>query len=233
MPIFLSSRDTQIREKMDNPDCDIDLLKNTYRQFSTINKLLGGWRGIYRRFIKPMGRSSDRPISILDIGCGGGDIVKYLSELSGHDNLDVTFTGIDPDHRAIEFARNTCSQKNIQFRQISSSQLVEQGESYDIVISNHLLHHLQHEQLLNLCRDAEQLCQKLVLFNDIERSDLGYAAFRTISPMLFRNSFISEDGITSIKRSFTKDELRNAVPDQWLVQRKFPFRLLATFRPEG
>lgn len=233
MPIFLSGRDTQIREKMDDPDCDIDLLKNTYRQFSTINKLLGGWRGIYKRFIRPIGRSSNRPVTILDIGCGGGDIVKYLSELSDQDNLDITFTGIDPDHRAIEYAQNHCSLNNIQFRQISSSELVGRGESYDIVISNHLLHHLHHEQLLNLCKDAEQLCGKLALFNDIERSDLGYAAFRTISPILFKNSFISEDGITSIKRSFTKDELRNAVTEQWSVQRKFPFRLLATYSPEG
>lgn len=44
MPLFLSSRDTDGTEKMDDPDCDQAELENTYRQFQTINALISQWK---------------------------------------------------------------------------------------------------------------------------------------------------------------------------------------------
>ena len=47
--IDLSRRETDLVELMDDPDCDLDALRRTYAHFSTVNRLVAGWRPLYRR----------------------------------------------------------------------------------------------------------------------------------------------------------------------------------------
>ena len=229
MPLFLTDRDRTSKELMDDPDCDLQLLNNTYSQFSTVNRLLGGWGKIYKKWLFPVLENCDKKPEILDIGCGGGDVLRFLKQLAEKDNLDVGLTGIDLDERAIQFAKQTGDKDSIRFLNISSQKLIEKGNTFDIVISNHLMHHLTENELLTLCKGAEKLTRRLVLFSDIERSDIGYAAFQVFSPIFFRKSFISADGLTSIKRSYRQSELQQLLPESWQVKRQFPFRLLALF----
>ncbi|MFO7845318.1 MAG: methyltransferase domain-containing protein [Balneolaceae bacterium] len=230
MPLFLHTRNTEARELMDYPHCDPDLLDNTYMQFSTVNRLIGGWQWMYKHYLRPVIKNAGGRVAVLDIGCGGGDIIALLNQMILEDGFQATFTGIDPDPRAIRFAREKAWPQNMRFLKATSSELAQQNDRFDIVLSNHLLHHLTTHQIQQVSGDAVKLCKGIVLFSDIERSDLGYATFSLISPLLFRNSFISADGATSIKRSFTQDELIHVLPDKWSVQKKFPFRLMAIFR---
>lgn len=233
MPLFLKKRNEQITEKMDQPDCDRELLFNTYQQFSTINRLISGWQRVYKKFIRPVFRDTSKKYSILDLGCGGGDILKLLDRLTKKDGLQVSLTGVDPDARAFQFLTKQNWPKNISLLKSTASEMVEKNHSFDIVISNHLVHHLTNSELMGICSDAEQLATKKVIFNDIERSAIGYSSFKIAASVIFHNSFIVPDGLTSIKRSFRKEELQNALPDGWIVHRQFPFRLLAVFDAES
>ncbi|MEX2455719.1 MAG: methyltransferase domain-containing protein [Balneolaceae bacterium] len=233
MPLFLKERNLDVREMMDDPNCDREKLYHTYDQFTRINKLLGRWNSIYKNRIRPVIQQLDGKASILDIGSGGGDIISFLHSFTREDRFDVTFTGIDPDPRAIEYTNRKQWPDGIQFLKAISSDLIEKNQTFDIVISNHLLHHLSPDELLTVCTDATALSKKLVIFNDIERSDVGFTFFSLLSPLLFRNSFISADGITSIKRSYTKNELDKNLPENWSVHRQFPFRLLAIHQKQN
>jgi 2-polyprenyl-3-methyl-5-hydroxy-6-metoxy-1,4-benzoquinol methylase len=230
---FLSQRDENLTEWMDRPDCDPELLSNTYGQFLRINKLLSGWEGIYEERIKPVLEENDGKAAILDIGCGGGDILRLLNELCKRDGFAAEFTGIDPDKRAIEFVNSYTWPENISFLKAHSSDIVAEGRSYNIVISNHLMHHLNRNQLMTVCSDSEKLATDSVLFGDIERSRAGFFLFGTIAPLLFRNSYIVKDGLISIRRSYRLGELKEVLPSGWKTERRFPFRLLASFKPEN
>lgn len=232
MPIFLAKRNEKLTEWMDKDDCDKELLFNTYRQFHRINRLLSGWNTLYNDYIKPVIINNGGSATILDIGCGGGDIIRHLYQRCKSDQFDVSFTGIDPDKRAFQYVEQTGWPDEITFLPIHSEQLIEQGKSFDIVISNHLLHHLDEKQLLTLCSDSERLANRRILFSDIERSDIGYLAFSLIAPMLFRNSYIVKDGLISIRRSYRKPELEKHLPDSWSISRRLPFRLIATYDKE-
>lgn len=233
MPLFLQNRDVHIKEWMDSADCDPELLTQTYRQFTTINRLLSGWGVLYENYIKPiLVKKQSGKASILDIGCGGGDVIKYLIDKIKKDGLNVSFTGIDPDQRSIDYLSTLEWPDDVEFKAVTSNQLKDEGLTYDIVISNHLLHHLSEDEIIAMCHDSESLCKDLILFNDIERSDIGYLSFSVIAPILFWNSYIAADGKISIKRSFRKSELQKVIPEGWQVSRKFPFRLIATFRPQ-
>jgi 2-polyprenyl-3-methyl-5-hydroxy-6-metoxy-1,4-benzoquinol methylase len=233
MPYFLSDRDTESTERMDNPDCDRDALFNTYQQFATINGLVSGWKQIYNTRLKPLSSGKERTFTLLDIGFGGGDIPINLAKWFARDGISVQITGLETDPRALEFIERCSIPDNVFFEHRSSSDVLEEGRRFDAVISNHLLHHLSHNKLIRLLVEAQQLSKRIVLFNDLERSDLGYALFNIFSRPVFRSSFITHDGLKSIKRSYTLQELRSRVPENWEVERLFPFRLLLSYKHEG
>ena len=231
MPLFLSSRNTTGTERMDDPDCDPAELENTYEQFKTINALISQWRAIYRKELRPHLQTATRS-SILDIGYGGGDIPIKLAEWAANDGLNLHITAVDTDERAFNFVQRMEVPENIEFLNCSTSELLASGQQYDYVLSNHLIHHLTKGELLAILSEARRLSRQGVLFNDIRRSDIGYLLFNVLARPVFRSSFITQDGLTSIRRSYTYTELAKAVPPDWQVRKLFPFRLLLSYYHE-
>ncbi|NYF14772.1 2-polyprenyl-3-methyl-5-hydroxy-6-metoxy-1,4-benzoquinol methylase [Pseudoclavibacter sp. JAI123] len=220
-------RDTTSLELMDDPDCDRDRLFATYAQFRAVNALVAGWRRVYLRDVRPV-LDRRRASRLLDIGFGGGDIPLALARWAARDGLRLEVTAIDPDERAHEFVETRgLTRRGVDFRAASSGELVAAGERFDIVTSNHLLHHLDSDTLNSLLADSAALAP-LALHSDIERGRLALAAFDVATKPLDRGSFVHYDGTLSIRRSYTAPELRDAVPEGWLVRRQFPYRLLLT-----
>lgn len=232
MPVILSQRNPELKEIMDDPACSREGLNRTYRAFDRMNRLLSQWDRIYKKEIRPVLLKSAHNVTLLDIGTGGGDLPRLLSQLAQKDNLNLKITAIDPDKRAIRFAKSNSDLQNIEYLHADSGELAVDKYRFDFVISNHLLHHLKEYEISRLCRDAEKLASRKVLFNDIERGDLAWIFFSAVSPLLYRNTFIPTDGPLSIRRSFTKRELQEILPAGWIVNRLFPYRLIATYSAE-
>lgn len=221
----LPQRDEALEERMDDATCDPEKLARTYAQFPRINALLSGWTGIYRRELRPALQSGAH--TILDIGCGGGDVVRHLAKLATHDGLSARFLGIDPDARAIAFAQAQENPNNIAFEQADVYQLTTH---FDLVLSNHVLHHLPSSEIKTLCAACERLASVKVVHNDICRDDLALALFPLVGGW-FRGSYILEDGLRSIRRAFTVRELRQVAPPGWRVHTSPPFRLQLLWKP--
>ena len=226
----LATRDTALRELMDDPDCDTHQLSRTYEQFRSINRLVSGWRRLYLRHIRPL-LSPERQTSLLDIGSGGGDIACALVDWARADGLALEVTAIDPDPRAHRFATHRYgSGTAVHFRCASSAHLVREGAVFDVVVSNHLLHHLTEREFGRVLEDSLALARTLVLHNDIARSRTAYAAFWIASLAYRGRSFVRVDGLRSIRRSYRRDELvwaaTSALLGHWRVVRAFPSRLL-------
>lgn len=222
--MFLGSREPGLIEEMDRENCDQNKLNNTYTQFHYINKLLSKWRSLYKTEIRPLLAEQHEP-TLLDIGFGGGDITRSIEIWAQNDGFDLKITAIDPDDRAFNFCKHKYSDSNIEWLQCTSSDLVAKNLEYDIVISNHLLHHLSDKEILKLLIECEKLSKRKVVFNDIERNTVGYFLFSIFSRILFHNSFITADGLTSIRRSFKRSELESLIPSSWTLRKTFPFRL--------
>lgn len=222
----LARRDTEAQEFMDAPDCDPDRLERTYRQFSAINRLVSGWRRIYRWWIRPR-LDAGRATTLLDIGFGGGDIARAVTGWAARDGLVLRTTAIDPDERALRHVRRL-PDGGVRFEQASSADLVARGERYDVVISNHLLHHLDAAALAALLDDSVALSRDLVVHNDLSRGRAGYGFYAAATLPFARRSFIHQDGLLSIRRSYRRTELQAVVPPGWQVRSMVPQRLLLT-----
>ena len=98
-----------------------------------------------------------------------GDIPLSLSRWARHDGLDVAVMAVDPDPRATDFLGSSPDDR-VEFRQAGSADLVAEGRRFDVVVSNHLLHHLDAAALQALLADSERLATRLALHNDLRRS---------------------------------------------------------------
>ncbi|RNC83745.1 MAG: methyltransferase domain-containing protein [Balneola sp.] len=226
MPFFLRHRQPDIIEEMDKENCDQAKLNKTYHHFATINEFLSNWRNIYSKQLKPLMSEPNQSYSLLDIGFGGGDIPIAISKWANQDGIKLEITAIETDKRALDFVAKHSEGSEVSFVYSSSSQLVSKTMQYDFVISNNLLHHLTASETDQLLSDSISLSKKRVIFNDIRRSDIGYALYSAYSRIFFSDSFVTIDGLASIKRSYTKKELAEAVPSGWKVETQYPFRLL-------
>lgn len=224
MAYSLKQRATDTQELMDAPNCDAVQLSNTYRQFDRINTAVSGWRGIYTGTLRPLLKEAGPGATVLDIGCGGGDVLRRLARWAQADGLTPCFVGADPDRRAVRYARSVSTPSNLCFVSATSGELADAGERFDVVLSNHVLHHLADHEVQAICLDSERLATRLVLHSDIHRHPIAYAGFPLIGGW-FRDSFILKDGLLSIRRAFTPEELRALAPEGWRVKTTFPFRL--------
>jgi 2-polyprenyl-3-methyl-5-hydroxy-6-metoxy-1,4-benzoquinol methylase len=230
---FLAERDPHAIEQMDRPDCDPGKLDRTYAQFGVVNAAVSGWRRTYTSILRPA-FSPDRTNTLLDVGSGGGDVPRALARWARRDGLPLELTAIDPDERAHAYATRRPAVPGLSFRRALSSELVAEGAVFDAVVSNHVLHHLDPAQFDGLLDDTEQLTRHVAVHSDIARHPLGYALF-SAGTLPLPGSYIRQDGLTSIRRSYTPGELRGTVAGRrnWEVRTAAPFINLLVLQPAG
>jgi 2-polyprenyl-3-methyl-5-hydroxy-6-metoxy-1,4-benzoquinol methylase len=229
MTFGMAARSPELAEIMDGP-CDETRLFATYRHFALANRVVSGWRRLYTRRLRPLLGSASRgaaPVRLLDIGFGGGDIPRAIAAWADADGLRLDVVAIDPDERALRFALAADGGDRVRYRAASARELLDAGERFDIVVSNHVLHHLGDSERDALLADSAGFGARLVIHDDIERSRLAYAAWAVGALPFAADSFALVDGLRSIRRSYTARELAALAPG-WRLERMFPWRLLLT-----
>lgn len=223
----LRERAVDLDELMDDPACDPRRLAATYRRFETVNRLIAGWGAVWRRVLAPRLRALDRPVRVLDLGSGGGDLVMRLATLARRDGIEARIVGADPDPRAHEVAAPRQA-PGVSFTCADSAELLAAGERFDAVVSNHVLHHLSPDARTRFGRESRALASDIVLHGDIERGRLAYGLYGVGITPLAAGTFLRTDGLRSIRRSYRAEELAAALGAPWRISRPAPFRLLAT-----
>jgi len=210
LPLFPSLRSrSHLPELMDMADSDPLLLERTLSQFAFINCFLTRSRHLLRTcFMKRMLQEPAREYHMLDLGAGACETAVWFLDHCRRRGLRLRITACDHDPRVVEYARS-------RYAEVEGLRICERGiydlhdlAPFDFVFSNHLLHHLSDEQIVELISHLAEFPQAEVVMNDLHRSRLAYSAYRIISPLLLRRSFARYDGLLSIMKGFRKEELR-------------------------
>lgn len=213
---------------------DVRVLDRTLRDLAAVNRWLGGTRAI-RIAILPWLRAKE-PLSVLDVGCGGGDIVRAIDRSARYHGARAAIVGVDANARIATLARaNLAGASTIRIACASAFALPFRNEAFDVTTMSLTLHHFAATEAARVMHEIVRVTSGAVIVNELERSWLNYAGARLLAGTVWRNSpYTRHDGPISVLRAFTKDELRNAMEDELLepahVRRLFFYRLVGVAR---
>jgi 2-polyprenyl-3-methyl-5-hydroxy-6-metoxy-1,4-benzoquinol methylase len=228
--MFLTSRDRQ-PELMDEPDVAADLHADALRGLARINWLSGSARILWPALARAARATSEKPLRVLDLACGGGDVVVALARRAQRRQLPIEFAGCDKSAFAIETARRRAEAHGADVDFFPLDVLQESlPDDYDVIMCSLFLHHLtEHDAVLTL-HAMSHGARKLVLVNDLRRSQVGFALAWLGCHVLTRSRLVHVDGPRSVRGAFSLTEFaglaRQADMQGATVARTWPQRML-------
>lgn len=230
---FLSERHRQ-PEVMDQPGLDIGEHHHALTALARINWFSRS-AGILWPQIRDLFRSQKRPLRLLDVASGAGDIGIQLWKKTNRAGFDLTVHGYDISDTAVSFARDNARRQNAPVEFFERDILQDDAPTgYDIVISSLFLHHLDEAQATELLRRMGQIAGSLVLINDLRRSWTGYCFAYLGTRLLSRSKVTHVDGPLSVEGAFTMVEALDLAQRAGLqgatVAKRWPCRFLLTWR---
>lgn len=194
-----------VPEKMDQPEAPAEEIRQALRELEVINKWLGGYNVIFDAMKKASWKK--QPLTIMDLGCGGGDILRAIARWAELKDLRVKLIGIDKNPLILDFAReHSADFNNIVYKQMDVFDNSLYAERADITISSLFCHHFNDEELTQLIRRMHDLSSQSVIVNDIHRHWFAYYSIKTITGLFSKTDLVKYDAPVSVGRSLTRAE---------------------------
>ena len=92
-------------EIMDEEDLSMPALKLAYKDINRSNQMLGGYRATAESLLHLCAEKAAPQISLIDVGCGEGGMMRYLADLLRKRGYDYRLYGLDLSAKAIELAK--------------------------------------------------------------------------------------------------------------------------------
>ena len=202
---------TEETEIMDDFSLEGSELIGALDKIAVINQLLGGNK-LTLHGLKQLLKKADpaQTLTIADIGCGNGDMLRMLAKYGKKKNLNFKLVGIDANPFTINYARElSVDFPNMEYRCMDIFSEDFNTIKYDIVLCTLTLHHFTTQQITNLITVLNQNASIGIVVNDLHRSKLAYRLFEIIGVVFNLNNMSRKDGLVSILRGFKKDELED------------------------
>jgi 2-polyprenyl-3-methyl-5-hydroxy-6-metoxy-1,4-benzoquinol methylase len=238
MPSSLRQRNLQ-PEIMDGPGLDAEAHHQALHGIARVNWISSSagilWRPI-RDLCRERQKAGDtRPVRILDVATGGGDVPVGVWHRGQRHRFRLEVAGCDFSPLAIEHAKHTAQRAGADISFFQLDVLTEPiPTGYDVITCSLFLHHLNEEQALQVLGKMREAAGALILVNDLARGWRGWLAAYFGSRILTRSHVVHVDAPLSVEGAFTPEEaLAIAQKAGWngaTVRQRFPFRFLLSWR---
>lgn len=196
-------------ELMDDPDLDPKALHIALRDIERTNTWLGGNEitiKALRKVLKDF--STDQEISILDVGCGDGAMLRAIAKDPVLSKYSLRLVGLDLSRQSIKSAKEANAQyPNIQYEAVDVLQVSSEQYSCDMVLMTLTLHHFTDQEIPKVLQKCKEIASVAILINDLQRSKIAHGLFRLFSVFFIKGNVAKNDGLVSIRRGFLKKEL--------------------------
>ncbi len=127
---------------------------------------------------------------VLDVGCGTGTLLSMIAER----HPDALLAGVDPDPQVLQRAQRKIAQSghSVALRQGSATALPYAAESFDLVVSSLVFHHLTCGEKLQAMREIHRV---LAPAGELHLGDFGEPDSRVMSVVSFLTEKIGREHV--------------------------------------
>jgi SAM-dependent methyltransferase len=182
-------------------ECSYEDFRDCLRSLKTVNRWLRGYRPTLA-WLERLPRGLRDPVHVVDVGCGGGDLLQQIAVWARRRGTAVRLTGIDLNPHATRAAAESTPEE-LGIAWVTGDALVYRPETpIDIVVSSLLAHHLEDEEIVALLRWMEATARAGWFINDLERSEWSSRLFGWVR----WHPIVRHDGPVSFRRAFRKED---------------------------
>ncbi len=193
----------QIPELMDDPQLDANEHRHALSGLARINRLSGSANLLWPEIVR-WSRTLQRPISVLDVATGSGDVPAELLLRAQRAQVALHLTGCDVSPIAVAAAQAKCPGGTFFVHDILQE---PPPGCYDVVTCSLFLHHLTEGDATTLLQHLKCVTGKMILVNDLARSRWNYVAVWLACHALTRSRVVRFDGPASVRSALTPSEV--------------------------
>ena len=232
--IDLSHRSYE-KELMDGTDIPFSAMARTLEELNIVNSQLGGHKitlsGVRRLMDK------GKPVSICEIGCGGGDNLFAIHQHCLKHNIPANFIGIDLNPECISFAKQQYPSLPCTWVCSDYAAVDFKSNKPGIIFSSLFCHHFTDEQLVSMLKWLQRNTATGFFINDLHRHWLAYYLIKWITRVFSKSYLVKNDASLSVARSFRKKEWMELFSEAGLarpqIEWRWAFRYLVISKSNG
>ena len=210
MIVNTKHRTTEV-EGMDDFSLTGEDLRDALDKIAAINQWLGGNKITVNGLAELLKNwPKESPLSIVDIGCGNGDMCRAVADFGKQAGFHFRILGIDANAYTINHAETiSTTYPTISYAVVNVFEEDFTALEFDIALCTLTLHHFSDEEILELMQLLARKAKLGIVVNDLQRSAIAYRLFQLICLVFPLNKLSREDGLISILRGFKKHELKS------------------------
>jgi len=191
-------------ELIDNFEMSGKALEKAFTELKWINKTLGTAKSVVNSVLNLVS-GQDRCLTIVDIGCGMGDILRSIecrNPLTGFTKL----IGLDANQAVVDLARTEAG-RNISIQCLDVLENKHLIPNADIYIMSQFLHHFEMHDIQKLLHTLAQKQPEYIIIHDLKRSEMAFHLFGTLCKWKGLSFITTYDGQLSISKGFIKKDM--------------------------
>ncbi len=222
-------------ELMDDPQLDQRLHQQALSGLSRINWVTRTHRLFWHAIETCCREKHLKSVSVLDLGCGSGDLLVWLKTKAQSNGINLKITGCDLSPVALEAAQHRVEQEKLdaEFLQMDVLDGVFPADQ-DVVVCSLFLHHLRTDDAVRLLQRMAETARHLVVAQDLLRRRWGYLICWFGTRLITRSPIVHLDGPLSVAGAFTLAEVQQLAESADLtdcqINRHWPDRFVLTWK---
>jgi 2-polyprenyl-3-methyl-5-hydroxy-6-metoxy-1,4-benzoquinol methylase len=217
-------------ELLDDPGADPVIVAESLRNIARANRWFGGAAAVRYGLSRTLGDvPPGQRVALLDVGTGLGDLPRTAMQWGARRGIEIVPAGLELNRAAAALA----DRNGVPTIVACAGTPPIRDKSVDVVLVSQVAHHLSPDSIVHLFRTCDRMARRAVIIADLRRHSLAAPSFWFGARLLGFDAVTLTDGVTSIRRGFSRRELLDLLERAGVrgrVNQRRGFRLVATWR---
>jgi 2-polyprenyl-3-methyl-5-hydroxy-6-metoxy-1,4-benzoquinol methylase len=174
-------------------------------------------------------------LRIIDIGVGGGGLLKVIDQWAKRRNIPVELHGLDLSADFVTFTKSYLENQGIPVQMIQGNACHLENikdESYDVVICNFMVHHLRvPSDVAAFFSEVHRIARQGWLIGDLDRSLSSVALSWMANKVYHVHPALAVDSMRSVRRAYSASEINFILDEIRKSDNNFNMRCRRHFFP--